>query len=139
MTRWARLFLIYIPILPKLKSKEYCVFKKLSMSALIYYPFYLILFWYKDVLGGTLQFFLELNRYTASLLSLPLMLKTFFKPLKNEYRDGLVVFSVLAGIAIKSFLILISVSIVCVLLLSELIVLFLLLLLPSQLHCLRTA
>lgn len=101
-----------------------------SNMAIFYYPLYLISFWYIDVLGRALQVFAELNRYVASLLSLPLMLKTFFKPLKNEYREGLVVFSVLFGIFIKSFLILISVLIVFVFLISELIILFLLFLFP---------
>ena len=100
------------------------------MIAFVYYPLYLILFWYKDVLSGALNFFAQLNRYAASLLSIPLILKTFFKPLKNEYREGLVLFSVLAGIFIKSFLLLISVSIICVLLIIEVIFLFTLLLLP---------
>ena len=53
-------------------------------------------------MSGALNFFAQLNRYAASLLSIPLILKTFFKPLKNEYREGLVLFSVLAGIFINS-------------------------------------
>lgn len=98
--------------------------------AIFHYPLYLITFWYIDVLGGMLKVFAEFNRYTASLLSIPLMFKTIFKPLKNEYREGLVLFSILAGFVIKSFLLLISASIICVLLFIELVVLFLLFLLP---------
>lgn len=33
------------------------------------------------------------------------MLKTFFKPLKNEYRKGLVGFSIVMGIFVKTILI----------------------------------
>jgi hypothetical protein len=101
-----------------------------SNMAIFYYPLYLIAFWYTDVLGGALRVFAEFNNYTASLLSLPLILKTFFRPLKNEYREGLVVFSIVTGVVIKSFLLLISISIICVFLLIELIILFLLFLLP---------
>lgn len=92
------------------------------MFAFLYYPFYLVLFWYKDVLGGLFKFFIDINRYVASLLSLPLLIRTFFKPLKNEYRDGLVIFSIVFGIFIKTFLISASVLIVFLLMLVEFLV-----------------
>lgn len=75
------------------------------MVAFLYYPIYLVLFWYSDVLLSLFSFFGRFNIYLASLLSLGLLVKTFFKPLKNEYRDGLVLFSIFFGIAIKSVLI----------------------------------
>ncbi|MDO8270090.1 MAG: hypothetical protein Q7T54_05490 [Candidatus Levybacteria bacterium] len=100
------------------------------MVAFLYYPFYLILFWYKTVIGGIFTFFIEFNRYTASLLSLPLLLHTFFKPLKNEYRDGLVLFSIVFGMIIKTALILISASIIFVLLLTEVLIALFLIALP---------
>jgi len=46
--------------------------------------------------------------YIANLLSVPLLLRTFFKPLKSEYREGLVLFSVLVGIIIKSAVLLVA-------------------------------
>ena len=91
----------------------------LAMVAFLYYPLYLIIFWYKDVLGGLLNFFILFNRYTVSLLSLPLLVRTFFKPLKNEYRDGLVLFSVIFGMVIKSMLISVSSGIVLIILCIE--------------------
>lgn len=91
----------------------------LAMVAFLYYPLYLILFWYKDVLGGLLNFFILFNRYIVSLLSLPLLVRTFFKPLKNEYRDGLVLFSVIFGMVIKSILISVSSGIVLIILCIE--------------------
>jgi hypothetical protein len=100
------------------------------MLAFIYYPFYLISFWYKDVLGGLFDFFIDLNRYVASLLSLTLLLRTFFKPLKNEYRDGLVAFSIVFGMVIKSVLISISLCIVLILMLIEFLIGILMLILP---------
>ncbi len=103
------------------------------MLAFVYYPFYLIAFWYRDVLGGLLDFFIDLNRYVASLLSLPLLIKTFFKPLKNEYRQGLVLFSIIFGMCIKSVLISVSLLIVILLLLIEFLMGVFLLLLPVAL------
>lgn len=91
----------------------------LAMVAFLYYPLYLLLFWYKDVLGGLLNFFILFNRYTVSLLSLRLLVRTFFKPLKNEYRDGLVLFSVIFGMVIKSMLISVSSGIVLIILCIE--------------------
>jgi len=95
------------------------VLLSLAMVAFLYYPLYLIIFWYKDVLGGLLNFFILFNRYTVSLLSLPLLVRTFFKPLKNEYRDGLVLFSVIFGMVIKSMLISVSSGIVLIILCIE--------------------
>ena len=100
------------------------------MVAFLYYPFYLIAFWYRDVFGGLINFFILFNRYTVSLLSIPLLLRTFFKPLKNEYRDGLVVFSTVFGIFIKAFLVLITTSIVFVILLIEFLIALLIAFIP---------
>lgn len=100
------------------------------MIAFLYYPYYLVLFWYKDVIGGVFNFLLSFNRYVASLLSVPLLFKTFFKPLKNEYRDGLVFFSIIAGILIKSVLLWISISVLLLMLLVELFVLIFLAMVP---------
>lgn len=102
----------------------------LPMVAFFYYPFYLALFWYKTVIGGIFTFFIEFNRYTASLLSLPLLLHTFFRPLKNEYRDGLVLFSIVFGMLIKTALILISGIIIFALLLTEVLIALFLIALP---------
>lgn len=73
--------------------------------AILLYPFYLIVFWYKDVVLGLAGFFVVFNRYISSLLSLHLLTSTFFKPLKNEYRKGLVVFSIISGMVVKMILI----------------------------------
>ena len=100
------------------------------MSAFLFYPFYIIVFWYKDVLGSLIEFFVMLNKYTVALLSLSLLIKSFFKPLKNEYRKGLVFFSIVAGVIIKLFLISISLSIILIILLVEFLVLVFLFLLP---------
>lgn len=81
-------------------------------------------------MGGVLTFFIEFNRYTASLLSIPLLLRTFFKPLKNEYRQGLVLFSIVAGVLVKGFLVSIGCLIIIFLLCVEALVGLLIAVLP---------
>ena len=49
---------------------------------------------------------MSLNKTFLGVFSLSLMLKTFFKPWKNEYREGLVGFSIFMGMAVKSLFIL---------------------------------
>lgn len=77
------------------------------MSAFLY-PLFVLRFWYIEAPVGILKFYSHLNNYILSLLSVRLLVKTFFKPLKNEYRTGLVWFSVMMGIGFKSVLILTS-------------------------------
>lgn len=97
---------------------------------LISYPFYVLSFWYKDAVIGILKFYRDFNQYIVRLLSLPLMLQTFFKPLKNEYRSGLVGFSIGMGIFIKSCLILVDLLILLFFITIEIGVLLLFLVAP---------
>src|SRR5258708_665458 len=53
-----------------------------------------------------IKFFASINSSLFQLFSLPLLLRTYFQPLKNEYRQGLVGFSRAMGIVIKTFFIL---------------------------------
>ena len=62
-------------------------------------------FWFYESPLNLLRFFASLNGAFFQLFSLPLLLRTFFKPLKNEYRKGLVGFSIAMGIVVKSFFI----------------------------------
>lgn len=75
------------------------------MSLYLSLPFLFLKFWYIDAPIKIINFFLSLNHSFLQILSLPLMIKTFFRPLKNEYRKGLVFFSIVMGIVIKTFLI----------------------------------
>lgn len=86
---------------------------------ILLYPIAVILFWYKDGLISILKYFESLNDYVVRLFSLPGLFSTYFSPLKNEYRKNLIIFSVLFGIAIKTVLIIASLSIIIVLLLIE--------------------
>lgn len=66
----------------------------------------IIKFWYLEAPKNILIFFISLNKTFLGVFSLSLMLKTFFKPWKNEYREGLVGFSIFMGMTIKSLFIL---------------------------------
>ncbi len=65
-------------------------------------PFLFLKFWYLEAPIRLIKYFMSVNHAVLQILSLPLMIRTFFKPLKNEYRKGLVVFSIGMGIFIKS-------------------------------------
>src|SRR3990167_4043585 len=68
-------------------------------------PIQFLRFWYVDAPLRLISFFSSVNRACLEILSLSILIRTFFKPLKNEYRKGLVAFSIGMGIAIKTFLI----------------------------------
>ena len=73
---------------------------------LIRLPFLILKFWYLEAPKQLFSFFISLNKTFLGVFSLPLMIKTFFKPWKNEYREGLVGFSIVMGMVIKSLFIL---------------------------------
>lgn len=68
-------------------------------------PVDILRFWYLEAPISLLHYFASLNKSFFNVFSIPLMLKTFFRPWKNEYREGLIKFSVFMGIAIKSIFI----------------------------------
>lgn len=82
-------------------------------------PLAFLKFWFFDSPVALFLFFSSLNSSFLQLCSLPLLLRTFFKPLKNEYRKGLVGFSIAMGIFVKSVLILADLAILFLLLLFE--------------------
>ncbi|OIP57903.1 MAG: hypothetical protein COX79_02810 [Candidatus Levybacteria bacterium CG_4_10_14_0_2_um_filter_36_16] len=69
------------------------------------YPFILVKFWYYDGFINLVTACFGLSLYLSRLFSLQLLVRSFLKPLKNEYRAGLVGFSIVLGIIVKSFLI----------------------------------
>ncbi len=100
------------------------------MKTALMYPFELLIFWYHDICLGAIDYFTRLNSYILQVLSTPLLLRTFFKPLKNEYRKGLVLFSIVFGILVKTFLIGFSLTVLLVLIVIELFIVALLFLSP---------
>ncbi|MEK7559467.1 MAG: hypothetical protein AAB521_04115 [Patescibacteria group bacterium] len=84
-------------------------------------PLVFLKFWYLEAPIKILNFFSTLNQSLLSLLSLPLLIKTFFKPWKNEYRKGLVLFSIIMGMFIKTFAIMADIIIFLFVLFFEII------------------
>lgn len=85
-------------------------------------PIMFLKFWFLESPVTLFQFFMSLNASFLHLFSLPLFLRTFFKPLKNEYRPGLVKFSRALGMVIKSFFIVADLLIFSLMLTVEFIV-----------------
>lgn len=83
------------------------------------YPFLVVLFWYKDGLFSLLSYFRSLDDYLIRLFSLPGMFATYFKPLKNEYRKNLILFSILFGMVIKFLFIIAALIILSLVLIFE--------------------
>ena len=101
------------------------------MNNYIFLPLAFLKFWYLEAPRTLFGFFASLNSAFFQLFSLPLFLRTFFKPLKNEYREGLVVFSRVIGMILKTFLIFVDLIIFIVMLLIEVVVFFAFLLFPA--------
>jgi len=76
-------------------------------------------FWYFEAPRSLISFFTSLNRVALELFSLPLLVKTFFRPWKNEYRKGLIGFSRGMGIFIKTFVIIADLFVLGFLILLE--------------------
>lgn len=81
-------------------------------------------FWFIEAPMGLIAYFASFNKAFFELFSPGLLARTFFKPWKNEYRKGLVGFSIGMGIAIKSMVILVDMIIFVILLACEGIFLF---------------
>lgn len=77
-------------------------------------------FWFFEAPREQLSFFGSLNRAFLGLFSLSILVKTFFKPWKNEYREGLVGFSIGMGMFIKSIVIIVDIVLLLILLMLEL-------------------
>src|SRR5258706_1075299 len=90
------------------------------MGSYLSLPLIFLKFWYLEAPLGMIGYFGSLNHAFFELFSLPLFLRTYFKPLKNEYRQGLVGFSRAIGIVIKSFFIVVDLAFLIILLTFEL-------------------
>ncbi len=84
-------------------------------------PLVFLRFWFLEAPRGLISFFASLNNAFLQLFSLPLLLQTFFLPWKNEYRKGLVGFSIAMGMFVKTFVIIVDVFLLFALLIFELI------------------
>ena len=82
-------------------------------------PLEFLKFWFWSGPAELIQIFASLNSAFLELFSLPLLVKTYFKPWKNEYREGLVGFSIGMGMFIKAFVIIADVILLLALILFE--------------------
>lgn len=83
-------------------------------------PLIFLNFWFFEAPKGFLAFFASFNHAFLELFSLPLLVKTYFKPWKNEYREGLVGFSIGMGMFIKTIVIVVDIVLLLSILLIEL-------------------
>ncbi|MEK7534126.1 MAG: hypothetical protein AAB600_02200 [Patescibacteria group bacterium] len=83
-------------------------------------PLIFLNFWFLEAPRGLIGFFGSLNKTFLQLFSLPLLVMTYFKPWKSEYREGLVGFSIGMGIFIKTIVIIADIVLLLFLLSFEL-------------------
>ncbi len=100
------------------------------MSDYLKLPIMFISFWFISAPKEILLFFGSLNHAFLQFFSLPLLARTFFKPIKNEYRHGLVGFSIGFGMVVKFVLIIFNIALFIPLLLGELVLFILFLSFP---------
>lgn len=79
----------------------------------------LLTFWFIDGPKGLINYFSSFNTAFLKLFSFQILTRTYFKPWKNEYRQGLVGFSIGMGIIIKSLLLLFDLLLLVMFLLIE--------------------
>jgi len=84
-----------------------------------------ITFWFIDAPKGMIDYFLSLNSAFLKLFSFHPLLTTYGKPWKNEYREGLVGFSILMGMIIKGMVLLMDIVILLILVAVEIASIFL--------------
>jgi hypothetical protein len=94
------------------------------MRPYIVLPLAFLKFWFYDAPAEIIGFFRSLNAMFNQAFAFTLFLKTLFKPLKGEYREGLVGFSIAMGILIKSgFIIFDFLILICMLIIELAIIL----------------
>ena len=82
-------------------------------------PLIFLRFWFVESPKNLIVFFVSLNNVFMQLFSLPLLIKTYFRPWKNEYRKGLVGFSIAMGMFIKTLVIIADIALLLILLVAE--------------------
>jgi ATP-dependent Clp protease ATP-binding subunit ClpC len=82
-------------------------------------PFQFLKFWFTESPKNLVIFFASLNSAFLQLSSFGLLFKTYFKPWKNEYRQGLVGFSIGMGMFVKTIFIIADIVVLVILFLLE--------------------
>jgi hypothetical protein len=91
------------------------------MKEILSLPLIILKFWYLEAPKNIIKFFMALNKNFLGVFSLPLMIRTFFRPWKNEYREGLIGFSIFMGVIIKSLFIVADLILLAGLILLEIV------------------
>lgn len=76
-------------------------------------------FFFYELPVAAMTYFTSINRAFLQMFSLPLLVKTYFKPWKNEYRKEFVPMAIGIGMVIKTFVIIADLIIFLLLLLFE--------------------
>lgn len=95
------------------------------MNLYLSIPILFLKFWFIDAPIRLTKYFLTVNQAILQFLSLSILISTFFKPLKNEYRKGLVLFSLVFGILVKTAFIFVDLVILGFVIFLEVILLLL--------------
>lgn len=82
-------------------------------------PILFVRFWFYEAPKEMVLYFLSVNKAFFQLFSTQLLLTTLFRPIKNEYRDGLVGFSIGMGLVVKTCIIVVTVLLFFILFLLE--------------------
>src|SRR6266550_224437 len=72
------------------------------MSIYLLLPVLFLRFFFIELPVSVVKYFSSLNSAFFQLFSLPLIVRTFFKPWKNEYRSQFVPMSIGIGMAVKT-------------------------------------
>src|SRR5438105_3355529 len=95
------------------------------MQNFLFLGYQLFAFWFVEAPKGMIDYFLSFNSAMLKFFSLQILLRTFFKPWKNEYREGLVGFSILMGMVIKGIVIFFDLLLFSFVFIFEIVLLFL--------------
>lgn len=90
------------------------------MSLYLFLPLLFFRFYFWDGPKRLVMYFGTLNGVFMQVFSLPLLVTTFFKPWKNEYREQFVLMAIGIGMTIKLFVILADLILLMFLLVFEL-------------------
>jgi hypothetical protein len=120
----------------KLGSRLWAGLFDLPMDFYLSLPIIFLRFWFIEAPISIITFFASLNKAFLQIFSLPLLIRTYFKPWKNEYREGLILFSIGVGIFIKTFVILVDLMLFIMLFLIEIFLTLLFVLFPFLLFLL---
>lgn len=91
------------------------------MSIYLLLPILFVRFFFVELPVSVVKYFASLNTAFLQMFSLPLILRTFFKPWKNEYRSQFVPMAIGIGVAVKTLVLFADIILFTLLLAVEMI------------------